>query len=63
MSETKWIDWHPRIGDVRPDVYRVRDAGCTEWRKGVASGSPVFDWTIDFYEFQVPVDELKEETE
>jgi len=30
-SETKWIDWHPKVGDVKPDVYRYRRIGDREW--------------------------------
>jgi hypothetical protein len=54
MSETKWIDWHPRVGDVRPEVYRCRKCldGC--WRNGTAGGKKLSNWSHENYYYQIP---------
>ena len=53
-SETKWVDWHPKVGDVRPAVYRCRRCldGC--WRSGTAGGKKLSNWSHENFYYQIP---------
>ena len=58
MSETKWIDWKPKVGDVRPDVYRSRWRGFVDWFPGIHQGYPIEASTLltTYYQIPAPVD-------
>lgn len=56
MSDsTKWVDWHPQVGDVRPDVYRYRHREYAKWNRGRESGLPIeSDYVAKYMKFQIP---------
>jgi len=39
MAEQEWIDWHPKVGDVRPEGYQFHNGH--NWVFGDEAGSPV----------------------
>jgi translation initiation factor 2 beta subunit (eIF-2beta)/eIF-5 len=53
-DSTKWIDWHPKVGDVRPEVYRVRQGDSGNWTNGIAHGVVVNRWDVTEYRYQIP---------
>jgi hypothetical protein len=52
MSE-KWIDWHPKVGDVRPDVYRWKHKSRQQWRDG-NNQDPMDEYDISCNDYQIP---------
>jgi hypothetical protein len=54
-NEQEWIDWHPKVGDLRPQVYRWKAPGTGRWYLGTAVGSKVTQWDVDTkQQFQIP---------
>ena len=63
MSDsTKWIDWHPKPGDVFPFDYRFRRHHPTvkDWRQGQSAGFDVSQWHVENFNYQIPAPEPKE---
>lgn len=55
MAERQWIDWQPKAGDIKPEVYRIKvKHGSGKWRVGACSGDTITQATANFYYFQVP---------
>ncbi len=50
-NEQEWIDWHPKVGDVRPQVYRFYYMG--QWNTGKSPGAPISDFDLTL-PFQLP---------
>jgi hypothetical protein len=53
-TETKWVDWHPKVGDVRPDVYRCRLKGESAWDNRILKDSPVDAHDMRNMDYQIP---------
>lgn len=56
---TNWIDWHPKPGDTKPEVYRYRTKREHKWHDGVQAGMRVPINCCEI-EYQIP---STEETE
>lgn len=54
MPEEKWIDWHPEVGDVRPQKYRWRGKNQDGWTEGTAIGDPIDEADLRWNDFQIP---------
>lgn len=53
MAE-QWIDWHPKVGDIKPERYRYRRKYEVEWNNGEWQGVPVTQPEIDNADWQIP---------
>jgi len=53
MTETKWVDWQPKVGDVRPEVYRWRESGTVEWKPAMFRGE-INAAEVASNEYQIP---------
>jgi hypothetical protein len=60
VSETNWIDWHPKVGDSRPDVFRWKHKELSKWQVGDGCGIPLRQSAIDNNDYQIPAPEPKE---
>jgi len=52
MSEQKWIDWHPKVGDIKPERYRFHDG--RDWVTGEQSGLRVNATDAAGTRYQIP---------
>lgn len=59
MSETKWIDWHPNVGDVRPRVYRWKSRRDTLWQENCWTSGKITAGDIEHKNYQIPAPEEK----
>jgi hypothetical protein len=54
-NEQGWIDWHPKVGDVKPTTYRRKVAGvCMDWEWGTDPGGRVNTADHENLVFQIP---------
>lgn len=54
-EETQWIDWHPKVGDARPPVYRWKMPADKDWEQGLHPGHRVCEIESDSgQQFQIP---------
>jgi len=54
-DEVEWIDWHPKVGDVRPAVYRWKMPADKDWEQGLHPGAKVHTAEINSGQlFQIP---------
>lgn len=54
MEETQWIDWHPQVGDIKPDLYRVKDKKESRWSIGEEQGQRVSHGDFKYCDYQIP---------
>jgi hypothetical protein len=60
-NEQEWIDWHPKIGDTKPTIYRRRVAGVSmDWVWGTDPGGRVNTADHENLVFQIPAPEPTE---
>jgi hypothetical protein len=59
MSETKWLDWHPKPGDKIPAGTRCRHKSETSWR-GVGGALTVSGCFINEFDYQIPAQKENE---
>jgi hypothetical protein len=50
-NEQEWIDWHPKIGAVRPQVYRFYYMG--QWNAGKSPGFHIHEQDLNL-RYQIP---------
>jgi hypothetical protein len=54
-NEQEWIDWHPKAGDFRPQVYRWKLPADEDWEQGLCCGARVSRVEIvQGQQFQIP---------
>ncbi len=55
-NEQEWIDWHPKAGDFRPQVYRHRFIGESPggWQIGCRPGEPMEAATLVNTQYRIP---------
>lgn len=54
MEETQWIDWHPKVGDIKPALYRVKGKSYQLWEIGAEPGKKVTHGGFRYCDYQIP---------
>lgn len=54
MEETQWIDWYPKVGDIKPDLYRVKDKKASHWDIGEEPRLRVTHGDFTYCDYQIP---------
>ena len=52
MAEQEWIDWHPKDGDVLPEMYQIHTG--YDWVFGVESGRTVKKASLGWTRYRIP---------